>query len=259
MKTHIETHFFDYIINKPLQQWKNFQERLGLSWQSFRSFFLSVAASFGLVNLTKKLNLKGAPVHKAHVSHVLQALALSVTTNIRTYVGWFLVGVSPLAACIYLLFDRSVKIEGWYHENYFYMFMLLGPYLFFFVALTGIYMMIPVKLKTIKVYKWSILIQMTRVMSYPIGFCITKILWFIQTESNAEYWEFPTWHYCLVGLVFAYLTTFVIDYCTWRKFHALDGLIATANGLDKKEIPSEIRREHLPQYIKELVEFDSKY
>jgi hypothetical protein len=245
-----------------LKLWESYRTKLGMCWLQFRSFFSSLVSRFlSLVARSKKLIHRHVHAGRDHVSPALTAMALSITVNLRTYLGWCLVGVSPAAACVHMWFDRNEKIADWYHESYFHLFMLLGPYLFCLVVFIGIYLVIPpAKEKTIKVFKRTLHYQTTRLMAYPIGFAIGKIIWFIQTTSNEQYWDLPTVSIFAVGLALAYLTITQIDYWTWKKFHAFDGIVSSLNGLyDSPYIENRDKIELAKPYMKELKEFHSKY
>jgi hypothetical protein len=249
-------------IKQSLLKWRSYQRKCVTCWLLFQQYYSLLASRClrSVARIHKATSLAHA-VREVHVSPVLTAMALSITVNLRTYLGWCLVGVSPAAACVHMWFDRNEKIEGWYHESYFHLFMLLGPYLFCLVVLLGVYLIIPEqKENTIKVFKKSLRYQTTRLMAYPIGFCVGKLIWFYYTTSNEQYWNLPTLSFFAVGLAVAYLTLTQLDYWTWKKFHAFDGIVKSLEGLyNSPHLDSQTKIEKGKPYWKELREFHSKY
>lgn len=257
MKTIIARNFLNLTTTV---KWSNYLTRFGTRWPQYRLLFSSLVSRCSQSVARIKTMIRPALAGRDHVSRALTAMALSITVNLRVYLGWCLVGISPAAACVHMWMDRSVKIDGWYHENYFHLFMLLGPYLFCLCVLLGIYLIIPpAKEKSIKVFKRTLRWQTNRLMSYPIGFVIGKLIWLTMTTSNEDYWSLPGASIFIVGFALAYLTLTQLDYWTWRKFHAFDGIVSTLEGLYNSTIDSKEKIELAKPYMKELKEFNSKY
>lgn len=213
--------------------------------------------------LVKRMNLSlCVPASKALAFlAMIQGMVKSRLLNGRIYLSLLIFGVSPFAACIHMRFERKVVVPelAAYHGNYFHLFNLLGPYLFCLVVLIGVCLLIPPKQKTFKVFKRSLNIQLSRIMAIPIGLTIAKLIWLYYTKSNEDFWSIPNWSYFGVGLGVGYISYLLIEWLTWRKYHAFDGIIATIEGLYQIDIPEEVRIEKVRPLLKELKEFHSKY
>lgn len=209
-----------------------------------------------------KLILQRALANKGAASLALiKALALSSTSNVKVYVGLFLIVLSPFGACIHLFYDRKSEV-AWlmdYHQNYFHLFNLLGAWIFSLIVFTGLFILLPPVQKTWKVYKYSLKVQLTRLLALPIGFVMSKIVWLIQTTSNEDFWSIPGWSYTIAGLCVGYVFIRSIDYFIWKQFHAFDALLASLEGLHQLDIPGEMLREKAAPLINELKQFHSKY
>lgn len=150
----------------------------------------------------------------------LHALTISVDVNARIYVGLAFVGmVTPLAACVYLLFDKSVRIEGWYHANNFYLFMLLGPYLAGLCLCVGVFLLFPQSAKR----AYTLLV--------PVAYFIGKIIWLYYADSNDEFWSVPEWSYFAIGLLIGFVLLISIDFLAARKFHRADSYDKRLEGI----------------------------
>lgn len=172
----------------------------------------------------------------------LRALLLSIGSNNRIYVGLVLMGVvSPLSSCIYMLFDRGVYIQEWYHVNYFHLFLLLAPYLSIFFCFAGVFLLFPEGSKR----AYALIV--------PAGFTLGKIFWLIQIKSNAEYWSVVPWFFVLVGLLTSAVLFLMLDWMAHNKFHRVDAfearmdlLCANAKGFDDetfKRLATTVYRE----------------
>lgn len=244
---------------KPLCERLSHWLKTGLSdWPSLLS---SSELLLPLSFLVKRMNLsRSVLANKAHASlAMIQGMMASRLLNGRIYLALVIFCASPFAACIHMLFNRKVNVEGWYHGNYFHLFNLLGPYIFFLVVLIGICLLIPPKQKTFKVFKRSLNIQLSRIMAIPIGLCVAKLIWLYYTTSNEDFWSIPNWTYFGVGLGVGYVSYLLIEWLTWRKYHAFDGIIASIEGLYQIDLPEDVRMEKVRPLLKELREFHSKY
>lgn len=225
------------------------------------SLFSSSDLLLPLSLLVKRMSLNRSALVNKVVAFLamIQGMVKSRLLNGRIFIVLTLFGFSPFAACLHMLFDRKQVVAGWYHGNYFHLLNLLGPYLFFLVVLIGICLLIPPKQKTFKVFKKSLDIQLSRIMFIPIGITIAKLIWLYNTKSNEDFWSIPNWSYFGVGLFVGYISYLLIEWLTWRKYHAFDGLVASILGLYEIDISEEIRREKVKPLLKELREFHSKY
>lgn len=203
---------------KPLVKWRRLGDLLRaairgselwlleLHWQSVLTFISPIRARVG-----KEVRA---------ILLAYQALVLSATASKRIYVGLVFVGiVTPLASCLYLLFDINVRVEGWYHINYFILFMLLGPYLSGLALTIGVFLLFPTGVKR----SFTLLI--------PAAYFIGKIIWLYQTESNQEYWTVPSWSFFAQGLFVSTVIFFLIEWFAHRKFHGVDSFEARVKGL----------------------------
>jgi hypothetical protein len=226
------------------------------AWLSCQSQFSFKAA------LTSMTILRLALVNKVHAFLALtKALALSTTSSGRIYAGLLLIVTSPLAACIHMMFDKSDSVS-WlveYHQNYFHLFNLIGPWLFTLVVCFGLFLILPRVVKTWKVFKYTLQVQLTRILSIPIGFVSGKVVWLVQTTSNEDYWSLPGWSYTVVGVSVGYMIIRSMDYFIWKQFHALDALLDSLVGLHQIDIPAEALREKAAPIIQELKQFHSRY
>jgi hypothetical protein len=195
------------------------------------------------------------------------AIPAAVTANLkawclhgRIYLAMLLFCASPLGFTIHTHFDRKV-IYPWmgFIENWFHLFNMIGPYIFCLLISTGFCLMIPPKQKTFKVFKWGLNVTLTRIAYIPIGVTIAKICWLCMTSSNEDFWAIPNYSFFIVGLMVGYIMYRIIEYMTWRKYHAFDGLVASIEGLYQIDIDEDLRREKIKPLLQELKEFHLKY
>jgi hypothetical protein len=180
----------------------------------------------------------------------LVALFLTSVTNIRIFWGIGLMGVvAPLAACVYMVFDRTDYVQGWYHVNNFHLFHILCPWLFVLACILGLFLMFKITEK--RRYTAAI----------PAGYVIGKIIWLINTGSNEEYWKFVPWQFLLSGLLVAVVTMALMDYLTYRHFHGKDSLTrrfeTIYNASDK--LPADQIVSMFKKNFEEYKSFESKY
>lgn len=158
--------------------------------------------------LSRKNLLKVATAAGRDVLHGLHALAISAVINKRILLGLGVVGVvTPLSACMYMLFDQTVQVQNWYHVNNFYLFMLLGPYLAGTFLTMGVFFLFPRESK--RAY----------ILIAPLSYLIGKILWLYLTTSNAQYWSVPHWSFFAIGACISVVLLISLDWLTWRFFH----------------------------------------
>jgi hypothetical protein len=198
---------------------------------------------------TIRLWMMTAHVHKVALAG-LRALMMSATSNHRIYGGLVLMGVvSPLAACVYLVFDRTSVVNDWYHLNYFHLFFLIGPHLFQFFCLVGAFLLFPQGSK--RAY----------LLAVPIGFVLAKIIWLILVTNNAEFWQVVPSSFVLIGILISGVLLLTIDFLTWRQFHGLDSFEKREKGL--YQIADDVTPEKFKSMVMETwrnkFEFHSKY
>lgn len=143
-------------------------------------------------------------------------------------------------------------------QNWFHLFNLIGPYLFFFVVLCGVALLIPPQQKTFKVIKKSLQVQLTRMLCIPFGWTISKIAWLCLVDSNDDFFSVPAWTFLAGGLAVGYIFYRSIEYFTWRKYHGWDGLIATLENVNNAYLPENIR-EQIQPLLQDLKQFNLKY
>lgn len=233
--------------------------RTGVSdWPSLFSFsehLLPLSFLVRRMNLNRSVLVSKVRAFLATIQAVMESRLL----NGRIYLALVIFCASPFAACIHMGFNRKADDIGGYHVNYFHLFNLLGPYFFCLVVLLGVCLLIPPKQKTFKVFKRSLNIQISRIMFLPIGFTISKLIWLYNTKSNEDFWSVPGWSYVMVGTFAGYISYLLIEWFTWRKYHAFDGIIASIEGLYQIDLPEDVRMAKVKPLLKELKEFHSKY
>lgn len=251
-------------IRQPLFKWLKNSVAIGSSGLRHLPYCLHYPSRL-LSHVQKKANLN-AMLRRVLVNPVVAFLALiqavvkSAILNNRIYLAFVLFCLSPFAFTLHVPFDRDIKY-GWmgFIENWFHLFNLIGPYLFCLVVLLGVCLLIHPKQKTFKVFKWSLQVQMIRMLFIPIGITIAKIIWLCSVSSNDDFWSIPNWAFFLVGLFIGYIFYRVVEYFTWRKYHAFDALVASIEGLYKIDLDEKDRHERVKPLIQELKYFHSKY
>jgi hypothetical protein len=180
----------------------------------------------------------------------LLALVMTSTANARIYVGLGLMGViAPLAACAYLLFDRGEVDSSWYHLNYFHLLFLLGPHLFELFCLLGAFLLFPQGSK--RAY----------LIAIPAGYVLAKIVWLISVTNNQEFWQVVPSSFVLGGIAISGVVLKIMNWLTWRQFHAVDSFEAKQKGLYQiaNDLPAEKYRSMMQETLRNKYEFNSKY
>jgi hypothetical protein len=190
-------------------------------------------------------------VHKVQLAGraVLQ-LHLSREVNARIYVGGVVMGVvAPLTGCAYMLFSRTDHVQGWYHVNYFHFFYLLGPHLFEFFCLCGVFLLFPRSSK--RAYFIAI----------PTGYVLAKIIWLIQIKSNQELWQVVPSSFILISILISLVILLTLDFLTWRKFHRVDAFEKRIDGILQvsDDLPSDKVVSMLKLTWRERKDFQTKY
>lgn len=198
------------------------------------------------LTLAHVLVLKG--VHAGR--DVLQALVLAATANRRIYLGLGLMGVAaPLSACFYLVFDRTVIDESWYHLNYFHLFFLLSPHICMVGFLAGIFYLFPYGSKR------------SYLVSIPTGWTIGKMIWLVSVQNNEQFWQPLPMSVFLMGVLISFVLYLTHDWLTWRQFHRVDSFKAREKGLFQiaDDIDPDKFRSMWKQYYSEKVKFQKEY
>lgn len=180
----------------------------------------------------------------------LDAISKTLDVNRRIYWGLGSMGVvAPLSACVYLLFDRTVEDEAWYHLNYFHFFFLIGPHLFQFFCLIGAFLLFPENSKR----AFTLII--------PTGYVLAKILWLSSVTSNAEFWAVVPAAFVLTGFLISAVLFLMLNWLTWRQFHGADAYDARLKGIYRvsKDLPAEKVVSMFQQTMMEKEAFNTKF
>jgi hypothetical protein len=182
----------------------------------------------------------------------LHALVLSATANKRLYVGFGFIGiVAPLVGCSYLLFDRTVVDVEWYHQNNFYLLLLLGPFITGVFICIGVYHLFPNGSK--RAYT----------LALPMGYLIGKIIWLYQIESNEEFYQITPVNIILVGVLISTVIMFLSEWLTWRWSHRIRAFACRRDSLDNivddEDISDAKFRSMFRQVYREKKEFHKQY
>lgn len=250
-------------LNIQTLSWKPLKlfSKTGLSgWQSLLSF------SEPLYSLTAQMKSSLLPIVRALASPVVaslvwtQSLVKSTMLNGRIYLSLAIFCASPFGFSIHTYFDRKIVYESMgFIENWFHLFNMIGPYIFALMISIGFCLMIPPKQKTFKAFRFSLKVTLTRIASIPVGLIVAKIIWLCCVTSNDDFFTIPNWSFFIGGFLIGYVIYSIVEYLTWRKYHAFDGLVATIEGLYLIEISEDVRKEKVLPLLRELKEFHSKY
>jgi hypothetical protein len=182
--------------------------------------------------------------------NVLKQIRLSREVNVRIYFGGVMMGVAaPLTGCAYMVFNRTDYVQGWYHVNYFHFFYLLGPHLFEFFCLCGVFLLFPRSSK--RAYFIAI----------PTGYVLAKIIWLIQIKSNQELWQVVPSSFILISILISLVILLTLDFLTWRKFHRVDAFEKRIDGILQvsDDLPSDKVVSMLKLTWRERKDFQTKY
>lgn len=181
----------------------------------------------------------------------LAALSRTVNVNHRLVVAVvFMLMLAPAASICYLPFDRSVKSD-WYYVNNFYLLLTLAPFITQACISIGIFFLFPAGSKR------------SYFLSIPLALAIAKILWLLTVNSNEDYYSIvPTFFLVVAGLI-ALLTLFTFDWLTARKYHGFDAICHRIehiiNARKRKLISEEQADELLAQENHRLKTFHQQY
>jgi hypothetical protein len=183
--------------------------------QSFSAMRLLIHA------LTKTLKTRRQRLHANPVILAgLAALISSARVNARKYIGLICIGaLGPLSILFYQVFDESVRVDGWYFVNNYYLFHSLGHHSFnWFFWAVGLYLLTP---NSYSEY-WT---------APFIGYSIIKAALIVNVTSNDEWHQAMSWELYPAILLTGLCFTLGIKYFTWRKFHKHDGIVKRMDGL----------------------------
>jgi hypothetical protein len=255
------THF---LTTTHKSKWKPLKlfSKTGLSdWPSLLSFsepLYYLIAAIRKSNLFSTIRVLASPALASLVW--MQSLVKSTMLNGRIYLALVLFCASPFGFSLHTFFERKVVYESMgFIENWFHLFNMIGPYIFALMVSVGFCLMIPPKQKTVKAFRFSLKITLTRIASIPVGLIVSKIIWLCCVTSNDDFFTIPNWSFFIGGFLIGYVIYSIVEYLTWRKYHAFDGLVATIEGLYQIEISEDVRKEKVLPLLRELKEFHSKY
>lgn len=207
-----------YKIKPPLLQWKKLNDLLKAVGYWLVSYWSAPFSLGEFTSLTPILHRPGRVALEALLG--LNALVLSLAANKRLYVGLILIGVvAPLSGVSYMLFDRTVMVEGWYYVNNFYLFLVLGPSITQVCLLLGVYHLFPRKSKR------------AFLLTIPMGFSVGKIIWLITVTSNEELHSLTPANIILVGGLVSFVVMFSIEWFAWRNEHRFRAFCSRTDSL----------------------------
>jgi hypothetical protein len=162
-----------------------------------------------------------AHVALAPVAQKMQTIYDSRRVNKRIILGLFLCCVlAPLADNIYAMpimgkwfdaWNKDYKVEGWYYDNFFFLFLCIGPYLDGLFTILGLYLIF-IQHETRRAYLFV----------FPLGLKFAKIVWLLMVKSHPEFHHIPMLVYYSYGFTVAFFIIFISDYLAWRKYHRAD-------------------------------------
>lgn len=127
--------------------------------------------------------------------------------------------VAPLTGVAYQLFDRSVKVEGWYYVNYYYLFFVLTPHLTLLTVLTGVFLLFPQDSKR------------AFFLIIPAGWHMAKIFWILTIGSNEDFYRLVPSSFFVLGGLAATVWLFTFNWMMSLHFHKRAGHLARAEGI----------------------------
>jgi len=191
-------------------------------------------------NLSNKIKRLLVPVGPAGVSLAALLSALNSRINNRILFGFGLIGVlAPVAGSCFVWFDKKAISTGWvsvYYTNYFYLLLVLAPFLKSVLEIIGVFFLFP------KGVKRSLL------LSLPLGFTLGKIIWLCTVQNNDQFHTVEPWQISAVGVALGLCLLISADFFTWRKFHREDafdarlkGIVQVNDHLDNEKLGAMIR------------------
>lgn len=172
----------------------------------------------------------------------LRALVTEVNSNDRLFVGLvLLLVVAPVSSKAYVFFEGQAVDRNWFHTNYYYLFINLGPTLKDFFGLLGIFFLFPARVKV------------SYIISAPLGFTAADLLNKYYATSNAEFVSTPSFLITslLIGLLLGVLLS--ADYFLYKHHHIKRKYWAHIVGIIKTPgIPAEQKMKILEGEIKSV-------
>lgn len=236
-----------------------------LKWESFltvsgfavRSFFYWL-----LAQLQSSISDFKMTVRVAQAQPVIRSVKRSIPlSNNRIFIGLSLGLVSPLLTCVHMLPGMKEEVsKEWFYGNYHDLLLVEGPYFFCAAICFVAFVLTPRIEKRIKFSRWNLKIQLTRFLSIPAAFFITKIIWLFNIETNDQFDTFlvpaPYW---IAGLIIGYSLIRALDYLVWRQEHVMNALLDSLEGLHQIDVDQATLKEKSFPIIQELRQFNSKY
>lgn len=140
---------------------------------------------------------------------------------------------TPLAGVVYHLFDSSVRIQGWYYSNLFWLFYVIGPHLQMLLTLTGIFLVLPENTK-VTTGRETVVTKNYRAyfLLIPVGYHIAKILWYsLWVSSDEDIRQMMPGTFLILLPITGFVWLKTADYLINLHFHKRAGHIARARGI----------------------------
>lgn len=222
-------------IKQPLRKWES------ISNQFFWLLLLSLPDRYGIA--AKKIQLSLSRV-VLRVAQTIRVVNKTLNTNHRLYFAViFMLVMAPLTNVGYQFFDESVRVEGQYYVNAYYLLYVLSPWISLLMFSTGLFLLFPANCKR------------SYFLVIPITSAIVKILWLSQIQNNEEFHQIVPMYFILPASLIAFVWIFCVDWLMARKYHKLDGIIARIEGLINIKADHEV----IESQVKELKNFQSNY
>jgi hypothetical protein len=179
---------------------------------------------------------KSSKLKTALIDPVVSALqnkleALSRKFTWRKVAGMILAGPLAFASDLfYQLFKLETKVEGWYYDNFRYLFMCLGPYLMAcFFALGFYFYYSPQNHKN----SWA--------GCLPLAIPVAKIMWMIGVTNDTEWHQVPGLVYFGGATLIVLLFWFVGDDLMYIYNHRIRNARSTMDNItnNRKAFPAD--------------------
>lgn len=182
----------------------------------------------------------------ALIGQVVEAAILKAQVYIRTrklngrvMAGIFLVGcLAPIADVFYTwdwleqfkVWNHQTKITGWYYDNFFYLFLCLGPYMDKIFTVVGMYLIL-VQAHTKR--SWLTII--------PVALAVARIILLMLADDDLDFHRGHTAVYVVIGLIISTTFWLIADYLAYRYNHKYLNHKSTMNNItnNRKHLPAE--------------------
>jgi hypothetical protein len=149
-------------------------------------------------------------------------VAVSNRFNVRTVIGVVLVlYVAPESEYFYLYFEHKNHDYTWYHETWFWFWMVQGPYMNHFFTWIGAYLIFCPMGYSRKSYLFI----------FPIGWHVAKMIWLCFVVSHAEFHSRPPALFITYGLLIAVSMVLLFQFLEYRLHHRTLKYFANLDGL----------------------------